>query len=285
MKLFNAIIKLLNPSGALCHLQFTLISLLFVDILSPNIVLILSICFLVNLFSYGINNTFDVDTDSKNIKKRNRNPFVLNEIKRSQAIIVLFFILFLGITLSFFFFGVFTYYLLLGITFSILYSTPPFRFKGKFVLDMLFHGLTAVSFLLFSFFILQVNQNYLLPSIIICLLISTLFNLENELEDYNADRNANLKTTVATIGKKFSFLIFLTLFTILYLFSVVILAEKINVLILIVGFMMFLILSIKPTRGFLKTNNISISQVHKLYYPLYIISSIIIILNLINTIF
>lgn len=283
MKFYRVIKKLLNPSGALVHLSFALVPFLFIDMLSLNMILILCICFLVNLFNYGINNTFDIDTDSKNLIKRNRNPFVSNEIKKNQALIVLFFLLFLGVALSLTFFGALTFYLLLGVSFSIFYSIPPFRFKGKFIFDMLFHGLAAISFMLFSFFILSVNQNYLLSSIVVCFLISTLFNLENEIRDYDADKNVNLKTTVVTLGKRISYHIYLILFIILYIFLLILLSVKIHLLISIPIFILFIILLVKIIKKVIKKMDILIFQPNIFYYPLTILFIIIMFRNFLVT--
>ena len=218
MKLVKNLYKLFRPSDASYHLVFPFIPFIFSDTLSFSMLAIVIILFSVSMCGFGLNNMFDVDTDSKNYKMRNKNPFVSKEIKRNQSFVIFSFFLFVSIIVSFFLFGEITFYLILAISFGALYSVPPFRFKRRFIFDMIFHGLGTVFFMLYSFFIISLNSNYLLPATIACFLISTLFNLGNEIDDYESDKKANLKTTVVTLGKRTSFLVYFVLFVILYLF-------------------------------------------------------------------
>jgi 4-hydroxybenzoate polyprenyltransferase len=284
MKILANLYKLFRPLDASKHLVFPIIPFIFASRLSLSMVLIVIIVFLASLFNFGLNNAFDVDTDSRNKVKKNKNPFISKEIKKYQLYLALFLVLFIDIIASFFLFGGVTIYLILALIFWTCYSTPPFRFKGKFVFDMLFHGLGAIFFMLYSFFASSFNLSYLLPSIIVCFTLSTLVNLENEIGDYEADKNANLKTTAVTIGERISFFVYLTLFIILYLATIFILQEKLHIFLLILSFMAFLIQIINPVKKFLKTSEIPVSQLSRLYYPLYIFAGIVFILKFIQTI-
>jgi len=284
MKLFTNLYKLFRPLDASHHLAFSIIPFIFIDKLSLSMIFVVFTVFLASMFNFGLNNAFDIDTDSKNRIKQNKNPFVSKETKKYQLYLALFLVFFIDIMVSFFLFGKTTFYLILAILFGAFYSVPPFRFKKRFVFDMIFHGLAAIFFMLFSFFVTSINSNYLIPSIIICFLISTLFNFENQINDYDADKNANLKTTVVMIGKKISFFVYLILFIVLYLFSIVIIKEKLPLFLLILGFTAFSIQVTNLVKIFLKTGKIEVSQFSYLYYPLYIFAGIIFIQKFIYTI-
>jgi len=168
---------------------------------------ILDICVLYLLvilflgFSFTINDCFDVEEDKLDSSKR--NPVATGELPFKKGFFFSISLAIAGISLSLFFgLKLFLFYLTLTII-SLFYSAPPIRFKSRFLLDLISHGLFFGAFLfilpVISFNIELTQIHYLIAFSIFY--FSVILELRNHLEDYESDKGANLKTTVCVLGK------------------------------------------------------------------------------------
>lgn len=149
-------------------------------------------------FSFSINNCFDVKEDRLKLKK---NPIATGKLIFKNSFFFSIILAALGIALSMFFgLKVFLFYLILTLL-SFFYSSPPLRFKSRFLLDIISHGLFfgALLFLL----PLVIFGSITLFHYIIAFFIfyfSVMLELRNHIEDYESDKKAGLKTTACTLG-------------------------------------------------------------------------------------
>jgi len=155
-------------------------------------------------FGFAVNNCFDTKED----KNRNDkiNPLAEKEIKFKNTFILSILPGFLGLTLSLIFGWKVFLFCLAGLTVSFFYSAPPLRFKGRPVLDLISHGFFAGVFwfaLPLLVFKSEWNLFHYFLSLSIFYLSLTL-ELRNHLEDFDSDKEADLKTFVCVFGKNFS---------------------------------------------------------------------------------
>ncbi|MDP2820935.1 MAG: UbiA prenyltransferase family protein [bacterium] len=151
-------------------------------------------------FGFSINECFDVEEDKLNELKK--NPVARREIDYKSAFIFSLALAFFGVFFSFYF-GINYFLLYLAATIlSFFYSAPPFRFKNRFLLDLVSHGLFAGLFLFFlPFFAFNseiINAYYLLGLSVFC--YSLIFEMKNQISDYESDKRAGLKTTACVFG-------------------------------------------------------------------------------------
>ncbi|RLE79810.1 MAG: hypothetical protein DRJ51_07040 [Thermoprotei archaeon] len=158
--------------------------------------------FLYMSIAYVANNIFDVKGDTMNPKKALKNPLTQNPSLKNQAKAFLILLTVSAITSALLLYnnaiGQLVY--LSSIVLAMFYSTPPLRFKGRPVLDLLSHSL--------FFGILLVLQGYYLvgkgvpepPLLALVGVYSVFLELRNELEDYYADKLAGYNTTVVLLG-------------------------------------------------------------------------------------
>lgn len=152
-------------------------------------------------FSFAINDSFDVEEDR--VKESRKNPVANGEISARRAKVFSLSLVLLGLLLSLWFsLIVFIYFTCLTFL-SLFYSVPPLRFKSRFPLDILSHGLFFGSLILilpalvFGSFTIQL----LLVSVSIFFL-SVIIELWNHIIDFKSDTKARLRTTVCVIGLK-----------------------------------------------------------------------------------
>ena len=150
-------------------------------------------------FSFAINDSFDVEEDM--FKESRRNPVTTGEVTKDQAVTFSYSLALVGQLLSAWF-GPVVFFYYLGLTLlSFFYSAPPLRFKSRFPLDILSHGLFFGSMIL------------LLPALIfgsftagVVLIAISIFSLSatielwNHIADYKSDMKARLKTAVCVLG-------------------------------------------------------------------------------------
>ncbi|ALV62896.1 Lycopene elongase [Thermococcus sp. 2319x1] len=155
-------------------------------------------------YAFAVNNCFDVDTDSINPLKRNKNPIANGELGFRMGILSSVAIAVLGILFAAFLsYGELLIYVSM-IMLATLYSAPP-RLKAQPILDVLSHGIFfgAMPFLYGAYFD-GVLTKYEVAIGAALLFYSFSMELRNHLEDYESDLKANLKTTPIVIGKSLS---------------------------------------------------------------------------------
>ncbi|MBU4255933.1 MAG: UbiA family prenyltransferase [Candidatus Thermoplasmatota archaeon] len=151
-------------------------------------------------FSFSINECFDIKEDKLDISKK--NPIVMGELSLKNALIFSVILAISGTILSTFFgLKVFLFYIALTLL-SLFYSSPPLRFKSRFLLDFITHGLFFGT-LLFLLPVVIFNHELTQFHYLVCISIfhfSIIMELKNHLEDYKSDKEADLKTTVCVLG-------------------------------------------------------------------------------------
>lgn len=193
-------------------------------------------------FSFSINNCFDVKEDKLNRSKK--NPVATGDLKFKNS--VLFSVLFavLGVVSSIFFgLKIFLFYIGL-LLLSIFYSLPPLRFKSRFLLDIISHGLFGGA-LLFLFTLIIFGSKLILFDYIIAIsifFISVTWELRNHIKDYESDNKAGIKTTAIILGKKKSekLLELMTIFYSIALFPIFVFQRLFLLLFLIATFIFYL---------------------------------------------
>ena len=150
-------------------------------------------------FSFAINDSFDVEEDK--FKKSRRNPVVAGEVTPDQAVTFSYSLALSGQLLSAWF-GPVVFFYYLGLTLlSFFYSAPPLRFKARFPLDLLSHGMFFGSMILLLpaliFGSLTVGVFLIAVSIFF---LSVTIELWNHIADYKSDMKARLKTAVCVLG-------------------------------------------------------------------------------------
>ncbi len=150
-------------------------------------------------FSFAINDSFDVEEDM--FKESRRNPVAAGEVTQNQAVTFSYSLALAGQLLSAWF-GPVIFFYYLGLTLlSFFYSAPPLRFKSRFPLDILSHGMFFGSMILLlpALIFGSLTTGVLLIAIsIFCL--SVTIELWNHIADYTSDMKARLKTTVCVLG-------------------------------------------------------------------------------------
>ncbi len=158
------------------------------------------ILFLYLGFSFAINNCFDVKEDKLSKKD---NPIATGKLSFRKALIFSMSIAFFSLILSLYFgLNIFLFYLV-TLLMSLFYSAPPLRFKSRFMLDILSHGLFFGA-LLFFLPLIIFNSGLSLFHYSIAFSIfwfSIILELRNHVADYEGDKRAGLRTSVCILGK------------------------------------------------------------------------------------
>ncbi len=191
-------------------------------------------------FSFSINNCFDVKEDK--LKKSKKNPVATGDLKFKNSVLFSALFAILGVISSIFFgLKIFLFYIGL-LLLSLFYSLPPLRFKSRFLLDIISHGLFGGALLfLFSLIIFGAKMvlfYYIVAFSTFC--ISVTWELRNHLKDYESDNKAGLKTTVCILSKKKSEKL-LELMTILYSASLftIFLFQRLFLLVFLIATLIF----------------------------------------------
>ena len=171
---------------------------------------------------YSLNNVYDVEADKRQVSIDKgygrwnlsaKNQVALGNISKKKAagfsavlfcLSALFFYLKGGLLPAFLATAIFVW--------AWAYSAPPLKFKNRFVLDLVLHGLFWGSFLFLTGYFMKKSVDPLfnaLPSIVLIFLSSVLWELHNYFEDYYADKEAGNLTSVVRLGLKRSFYVYL----------------------------------------------------------------------------
>ncbi|OIO40099.1 hypothetical protein AUJ10_03880 [Candidatus Pacearchaeota archaeon CG1_02_31_27] len=226
-----------------------------------DILLFWLIVFLLSGFSFSINDCFDQREDR--FDKKKRNPIVLKEISFKKALIFSLLLAVFGLIFASFSGKEVFLLCLAGVILIFLYSSPPFRLKGKPPLDLITHGFFGgllILFFPFLFFKTQLNSfHYLL--FLSLFYFSAILELRNEYEDYEVDKRGGLKTTAHILDYKKTerILRYLAIFYSLFLLPIFYSLSQINFLFL------FLILTILFFTLFLFFENHKLVKNYKLF--------------------
>lgn len=150
-------------------------------------------------FSFAINDCFDVEEDR--LKESRNNPVASGEITKRRALVFSSSLALLGILFSGWFgFTIFVYFICLTLL-SFFYSVPPLRFKTRYPLDILSHGLFFGSLILIlpALVFGSITSGVLLVALSIFILSITI-ELWNHIIDFESDSRAQVRTTVYVLG-------------------------------------------------------------------------------------
>ncbi|MBN2094568.1 MAG: UbiA prenyltransferase family protein [Candidatus Aenigmarchaeota archaeon] len=191
-------------------IAITLASLLFAGGGLGSLFFIILFANLVAMtYAFMINDVEDAVEDSKDIKKRLRNPICNGSLTRKEGLIVSN--LFLLVSLSAYAYiaylvGSWTLFLTGAFTLLVffLYSYRGVRLKNIPVLDMLTHMymLGGAIFLITHLAFSSTMSIYALVAFMVILCCSGYGQLENELRDFSTDKKCGMRTTAIVIGKK-----------------------------------------------------------------------------------
>ncbi|TFH10813.1 MAG: hypothetical protein E4H14_01800 [Candidatus Thorarchaeota archaeon] len=150
-------------------------------------------------FSFAINDCFDVEEDR--LKESRNNPVASGEITRRRGLTLSSSLALLGILLSGWFgFTVFVYFTCLTLL-SLFYSAPPLRFKTRYPLDILSHGLFFGSLIVIlpALFFGSLTSGVILVGVSIFILSITI-ELWNHITDFESDSKAHVRTAAFVLG-------------------------------------------------------------------------------------
>jgi 4-hydroxybenzoate polyprenyltransferase len=167
-------------------------------------------------FTFAINNFYDADSDRENPRRKNINAIASGRISKHIGVFLIIIITILSLIFSILFkFEIFlfcSFLLFLGWA----YSARPFRFKGRFVMDIIWH------FLGFFFYVLWgsiIAGSIGLISWLVAISIgafSLVGQVENHIFDYPFDKKSGTKTLAVWLGLNKAKII-LKLLTVLHL--------------------------------------------------------------------
>jgi len=163
-------------------------------------VLIFSVAFIllsVSLF-FAINDYFDYELDKH--ANKTRNPLVSGKMSKNAMLALIIVPGAIGSALTYII-GIPVFILTLLTIFSIvLYSAKPFRFKEKFLLDIVSHSLTGFFLVLIGYVMFAPFNLEILGYALVGFLFLIPGCINPELRDYKTDKKFGLKTTVVTLG-------------------------------------------------------------------------------------
>jgi len=174
---------------------------------------------------YLVNNLYDIDTDSINPRKKDKNTLTWNVRLRDVVKKVSVALTFIGTLLSYLMLslkGFINYTTMMAL--GIMYSARPVRLKERVGLDLLSH---AFFFGIQPFLLISIERVIFTLTLLKLLLAiaaySMFLQIRNHLEDIEYDRKAGVRTTAVYLGERKSYLLSL-------IFSIVFLALSILIL-------------------------------------------------------
>lgn len=161
--------------------------------------------FLVLCYVMAINDCFDVEEDIIKSKLTGKKLVVSQEITVRNALLMSLFMLFSGLTISFFVSKFFFLVVTLIVILSTLYSVPPVRYKKHFPLSTLGEFVGAILPFLSGYVILggPVDHKAILISIFFAL-VTMYWRFFHENHFYEVDRQTGKLTFAVVYGPKVS---------------------------------------------------------------------------------
>jgi 4-hydroxybenzoate polyprenyltransferase len=185
------------------------------DNIIPFFVFLVS-TFCIMSFTFAINNFYDADSDRENPRRKNINAIASGRISKHSGVFLIIILAILPLIFTILFkFEIFvfcSFLLFLGWA----YSARPFRFKGRLVMDIIWHFL--------GFFFYVIWGSYIAGSIGLISWLAAIsigaFSLvgqvENHIFDYSFDKESKTKTLAVWLGLNKTKII-LKLLTVLHL--------------------------------------------------------------------
>jgi len=174
-------------------------SLNIYDNIKPLFVFLVSTLFIMS-FTFAINNYFDADSDRENPRRRKINAIASGRISKQTAVFLIIISAIIPLIVSIFFkFEIFVFcgfLLFLGWA----YSARPFRFKGRLVMDVIWHFLGFFTYVIWGSLIAgSIGLISWLAAISIGA-FSLVGQVENHIYDYSFDKKSGTKTLAVWLG-------------------------------------------------------------------------------------
>ena len=154
---------------------------------------------------YILNQIMDIETD-----RLNKKLFLLSGgyVSTKAAYIEMVILWSIAILLSIKYGGIFFIFIVISIVMGIMYSLPPFKLKGKPILDTLANGIGygMINFAIGWLLVKEFNWDIFLRFLPYFLSISAVF-INTTVVDIEGDRKANEITTGVFFGARLSFII------------------------------------------------------------------------------
>ncbi len=157
---------------------------------------------------FALDSYFDIETDKFNPRKKSL-PHILDSglLPRWVAIFSTIMFFATGIILSIFVSIIHFILAIIGSFAGVLYTTPPFRFKGRFLLDILINVLafgvigSIYGWLIYASFtdLSSVYGWFVVP---LCSVLTFIIVFPTPMIDYECDKKANIRSTVVIMGLK-----------------------------------------------------------------------------------
>ena len=171
----------------------------FTEYFIPLLVFI-STTFCIMSFTFSINNYYDIDSDKKNPKKIHWNAMASGKIsKKTGAILNIIFVI-TPLVISFLYGYLVFLFSIMFITWMWMYSSPPFRLKGRPGFDIIWH--------FFAFFLIILWGSLIVGSIdlinwlvaISMGIFSCIAQVLNHINDYEYDKKSRTTTFAVWAG-------------------------------------------------------------------------------------
>ncbi len=169
------------------------------DNIIPLFIFLVSTFFIMS-FTFAINNYYDADSDRENPRRKNINAIASGRIPKQTGVFLILILVIIPLIVTILFkFEIFIFcgfLLFLGWA----YSAPPFRFKGRLVMDVIWHFLGFFFYVIWGSLIAgSIGLISWLAAISIGA-FSLIGQVENHIYDYSFDKKSGTKTLAVWLG-------------------------------------------------------------------------------------
>lgn len=171
---------------------------------------------------YMLNDLTDINLDIKHEVRKNR-PITKGDLKKPQAILIIFIFVSLAILVGYTINLTFTLLLISLFLSQILYTLHPFRLKEKYFWDIFINGLNSILRFLLGWFTQVIIHTISIYPLLLFLSIKLLFFLGHRFQNKKLEIENNIKgttTAISTIAvKKNIYILFIIAIT-SFIFSI-----------------------------------------------------------------
>lgn len=150
--------------------------------------------------AYMLNDLTDIKYDLQHIMRKKR-PIVQGLPSKTTALCIIIFLVSLAVVVGFFVHVLFAAFLMLLFFCQIMYTTKPFRFKEKFILDLGINSICAgLRFILGYLTVINSFNNFPIFFLLFAMSLKMLLFIGHRLQNRDLEINNNIKSTVATLS-------------------------------------------------------------------------------------
>jgi len=156
--------------------------------------------FCITSFTFGINNYYDIESDSKNPRRRKINAMASGKISKQTGFLLNIILVIIPLIISILFNREVFLFCVVLLFWMWIYSSPPLRLKGRPVVDIIWH--------FFAFVLLIIWGSFIAGSVgIINWLVAISFGIfsciaqiDNHIRDYSYDKKTGTMTYAVWVG-------------------------------------------------------------------------------------